>query len=134
MPNPENLNPPWIPGQSGNPTGSSAGRRRATRLRQAFDDLLAVPIPEDIELDLPEGVELPEGTTFAELIALRVIMVAARTPKVGDILAAAAMVLASTAKPDMALPPAVWKTPILPATEERRLAIAEQLGLSKQGQ
>lgn len=132
MPNPENLNLPWVPGQSGNPKGHSEKRRKAKKLRQAFDELLALPIPDGLALELPAGLELPEGTTFAELIALRVIMVAARTPRVGDILSAASMVLASTAKPDITTPPPVWQTPVLPTTEQRRQAIAEQLGLGEQ--
>jgi hypothetical protein len=35
--NPENLNPPWPKGQSGNPAGYSAGRRLADKLNKALE-------------------------------------------------------------------------------------------------
>jgi hypothetical protein len=37
MANPQNLKPPWVPGQSGNPAGHSEDRRLATALFDMID-------------------------------------------------------------------------------------------------
>lgn len=125
--------PPWKPGQTGNPAGHSKGRRTATKLRAALDIIVESAVPDELLRDLPSDVlqSLPDGITFAELIALRVVIVGARAPKLDQILSAANMILQAQTKPDLNGPPLERHTPILPATEERRLAIARQLGLLK---
>jgi len=132
-PHPENLHPPWKPGETGNPGGYSNGRRVATKLRTALDVILENEVPETLLLELPPDMAdlLPPGITFAELIALRVVILAARAPKLEQIIASAALILSAQARPDMMAPPDERTPPMLPTTEARRLAIAEQLGLVK---
>lgn len=136
---PSNLLPfRWQPGQSGNPAGSSARARQARRLRSALDLLLAEAAPpwlihELQELDdLPGDVleELPPDTTIAEVIALRLTLVASLSPEPRRVLDAAALILRSTAKGDPLEPvDPVARVPELPTTDERRRAMARQLGL-----
>ena len=63
----------WKPGQSGNPSGHSKGRRQAKRLRRAVDAVLEQEIPDEWLEQLDDRVlaVLPPDTTFAEVIAVR---------------------------------------------------------------
>ena len=133
MPNPENLNPPWKPGETGNPAGYSNGRRTATKLRNALDIMLEQAVPDELLVEMPPEMAalLPDGITFAELIALRVVILASRAPKLEQIISSASLILNAQARPDMMAPPDERTPPMLPTTEARRLAIAEQLGLVK---
>ena len=123
---------PWKPGQSGNPGGGSAKRERKKRLRQAIDAILESTPPESLLRHIPNEIRemLPRDVTFAEIIALRVTMVAATATKPEMILAAGQLLLNDQEKPSPHDPPGHKpKPPILPATEDRRRALAQQLGL-----
>jgi hypothetical protein len=123
---------PWKPGQSGNPGGGSAKRARKKRLRQAIDTVLESTPPESLLRHIPNEIRemLPRDVTFAEIIALRVTMVAATATKPETILAAGQLILNAQEKPSPHDPPGHKpKPPILPSTEERRRAVAQQLGL-----
>ena len=123
---------PWKPGQSGNPGGGSAKRERKKRLRQAIDTVLESTPPESLLRHIPNEIRemLPRDVTFAEIIALRVAMVAATAAKPETILAAGQLILNAQEKPSPHDPPRHEpKAPILPSTEDRRRAIAQQLGL-----
>jgi hypothetical protein len=122
---------PWKPGQTGNPNGSSNMRRKAKRLREALDLILRDPVPSPLLADLQAEVTdaLPEGVTFAELIALRAVIFAARATRPAELMGAVALLLGAQAKPDELKAVEKVGPPILPSTEERRAAIAEQLGL-----
>ena len=88
--------------------------------------------PESLLRLLPDDVRdmLPADVTFAEIIALRVTMVAATAPKPESILAAGQLILNAQEKSNPNDPPPhKLKPPILPSTEDRRRAIAQQLGL-----
>ncbi len=129
----DNLRAPWVPGESGNPEGYSKGRRTARKLRTALDVLLESDVPLELLEPLPDQVRdvLPDGVTYAELIALRVVLVGAMAPDVSQILAASNQILNAQLKPDQNAPPVQRLAPVLPSTEERRLDIARQLGLIK---
>lgn len=125
------LKAPWKPGESGNPKGSSAKAGRRRELREALNAILG-SVPPDVLLNrIPDDLRdlLPAGFTFAEIIALRVALVAAAATKPEAILAAAHLILDAQAKPDIHAGHFQLKEPKLPTTEERRLAIARQLGL-----
>ena len=125
------LKAPWKPGESGNPNGSSAKAGRRRELREALDAILG-SVPPAALLDLiPEDVRalLPVRVTFAGVIALRVALIAATAKKPETILAAGRLILDAQSKSDSRGTPAKAEPPILPSTEERRLAIARQLGL-----
>jgi hypothetical protein len=126
------LRAPWKPGQSGNPRGGSAKRGRKKLLREAMETILESTPPESLLRHVPDEIRemLPADVTFAEIIALRVTMVAATANKPETILAAAQLILNAQQKPNPHDPPGHKpKPPILPSTEARRRAVAEQLGL-----
>jgi hypothetical protein len=131
MANEANLVAPWPPGTTGNPNGYSEGRRKATRLREALDVMLEDEIPELLLDSIPEEMQaiIPPGITYAEFVAMRVLMVATRSDRPETILGASNLLLNATAKPDHFAPPPQRTPPLLPSTEERRAAIASQLGL-----
>ncbi len=133
MANEQNLRAPWKPGEPGNPNGYSKGRRTATKLRQALDLILEQPVPPTLLAPLPDEVldTLPDSVTFAELIALRVVIVGATAPKIEQILNAATMIMTAQARLDISPDLVQRLPPVLLGTEERRLAVAEQLGLVK---
>lgn len=126
----EGLCVPWKPGQSGNPRGGSAKASRKKRLREAMESILASCPPEALMDRIPPGIRetLPGGITFAELIALRVAMIAASAEKPETVLSAGQLILNAQEK-GAPPPPAPRRPPILPSTEERRRAVAEQLGI-----
>ena len=127
---------PWKPGQSGNPRGHSEARRRAKRLREAMDSILEQEIPREWIENLDERVRavLPaDDLSWSELIALRVTIIAATARDPQDILRAASMILGAQAKPDEQLPPVKPQPPQLPATDERRREVAQQLGVDVDG-
>lgn len=129
---PTNLLPyRWQPGQSGNPGGWSANRRAARRLRQALDAILADGVPDWLVERLPPELvaDLPPGITFAELIALRLVFAGATAKTPQATLEAARLIIATQAKADPLEPRTATRPPKLPATEERRRAVAEQLGV-----
>jgi hypothetical protein len=132
MANDRNLVAPWKPGESGNRRGNSEKRRRATKLREALDTILEGDAPEVLLRGLPAELVavMPEGVTFAELIAMRVAIVGARSSDTATILAAANLILGAQTKPDPFAKPEPKTPPILPSTEERRQSIADQLGLN----
>jgi hypothetical protein len=121
----------WAPGQSGNPTGGTAKRRAAKRLREALDQVLGGEVPEWLLSRLPPELvdDCPPGTSFAELVALRLVWLASMAQNPSQLLSAAAMILSSTAKPDALARPEAAGPPILPTTDERRRDIARQLGI-----
>ena len=123
---------PWKKGQSGNPNGHSKGRRRAKRLREALDTMLAEEVPPEILAQVDPGMleTLPENMTFAELVALRVALLASTAKKPEHILAASNMILGFQQKPDQVPPHERPKPPTLPATEEQRQAVMLELGIS----
>lgn len=120
----------WLPGTSGNPKGQSEARRRARRLREALDELLALDIPgrllEQIDPDVLEM--LPGDLSFAELLSLRLVMIAATARDAGDSLAAIRLVQNATQAPDPIGKPPSRFPPVLLSTEERRRSVLEQLG------
>jgi hypothetical protein len=59
--NPQNLRPPWQPGER----VPGAGRPRKRPLSEAYDSLLRQPLPEAER----KALGLPKGTTWAEAIA-----------------------------------------------------------------
>ena len=76
---------PWKPGQSGNPAGNSAKRRRNTALKDALQSMLTSIVDADwkgklaeLELDGTLESEMPDGTTFADAVGLRVLVAALR--------------------------------------------------------
>jgi len=121
----------WQPGQSGNPAGHSKARRSAKRLREALDVLLEQELPTDLLESIPEALRqsLPDGFTFAEMIALRLTLIASSGTRYVDVLQAAGLILNAQDKPDKLAPAAKLEAPRLPTTEERRQAVAIQLGL-----
>jgi hypothetical protein len=125
------LKAPWKPGESGNPKGSSAKAGRRRELREALDAILGSVPPAALLDQIPEDVRalLPAHVTFAEIITLRVVSVAATATKPETILAAGRLILDAQSKWDSSGTPARAEPPRLPTTEERRLAIARQLGL-----
>ena len=58
----ENLQPPWKPGESGNPSGRPSKRR----LSECYADLIDKPLPEDLR----KGMRLEAGATYGEAMAL----------------------------------------------------------------
>jgi len=122
----------WAPGQSGNPGGASVKRRQARRLRQALDVILADEAPAWLLGRLPPelAADCPPGVTFAELVALRLVWTAATAHHPQIILAAARMIVDAQAKPDTLEAREPKRPPTLPSTEERRQAVAEQLGVT----
>ena len=66
-----NLRPPWKPGESGNPRGMP-GRPKKKPITAAYEAVISDPLPPGLRkfrLGQRE-LELPEGSTFADLIAL----------------------------------------------------------------
>lgn len=128
---PNSLPTQWRPGQTGNPKGGSKGRRQAKRLRLAVDAILEQTAPEEWLACVPKHVAaiLPPDCTIAEIIAVRAALIAGTASENGDALGAMRTILAATQKPDQAAPVPVGGDPKLPGTEERRAAIAKQLGL-----
>jgi len=61
---PENLRPPWKPGESGNP----AGRPKLRPISDRYDSLAEMPLPEARRLELG----LREGATNADALAKRI--------------------------------------------------------------
>jgi hypothetical protein len=122
---------PWKPGQSGNPDGHSRKRRAQKRLRQALDAMLEQEIPPEMLEQIDERVRaaLPDGITFAEIIALRVTWTAATAREPGQILQAASLILGAQAKPDQFSQPFKPEPPRLAPSDERRQAVADQLGV-----
>ncbi len=94
--------------------------------------MLEEQVPPEILAQIDPGMleTLPEGMTFAELVALRVTLLAATAKKPEHILGAANMILGFQAKPDPTIPPNKPEPPRLPPTEERRKAVADQLGVT----
>jgi hypothetical protein len=131
MANEANLIAPWKPGETGNPKGHSAGRRKAKKLREALDIILEGDVPDVLLQELPAELleAIPDDVTFAEIIAMRVAIVGARAQKTDQILSAANLILGAQTKPDLFSKPVDRTPPVLPSTEERRQSIAEQLGL-----
>lgn len=129
---PSNLLPyRWTPGQSGNPAGASAKRRQARRLREALDTILADEVPDWLVGTLPDPLraDCPPGMTFAEMVALRLVWAASTANKPATVLAAAQLIVAAQAKPDAMAPRETVAPPKLETTEERRKAVADQLGV-----
>lgn len=129
---PSNLLPyRWAPGQSGNPGGWSANRRAARRLRTALDTILADQVPDWLTASLPPqlAADLPPGVTFAEMIALRLVWAASTATQPATVIQAAQMILAAQSKTDALEPRVAKRAPKLEATEDRRRAVAEQLGV-----
>src|SRR5215471_19804879 len=64
----ENLRPPWKKGESGNPNG----RPKRKPITQAYEAVINQRLPAHLrEIKLGRHtLELPEGATFADLIAL----------------------------------------------------------------
>ena len=123
---------PWKPGQSGNPKGGSAKQSQRKRLREALDTILESVPPESLLQQIPNEIieSLPTNVTLAEIIALRVALIAATAKKPEAVLAAAQLILNAQERPSNARPPRLApKPPILPSTEDRRRSIAEQLGI-----
>lgn len=135
-PVPNSIPSRWKPGQSGNPTGGSKSRRQAKRLRRAVDAVLEQQIPDEwLEtIDARVLAVLPPDTTFAEVIAVRLALAATHGRDISDILGSVRTILMATEKPDQAEPSTVLGNPVMPGTEERRAAIAKQLGLDDQGE
>lgn len=133
-PVPNSIPSRWQPGQSGNPTGGSNSRRQAKRLRRAVDAVLEQQIPDEwLEtIDARVLAVLPPDTTFAEVIAVRLALAATHGREISDILGSVRTILMATEKPDQAAPSTVLGDPVMPGTEERRAAIARQLGLDDQ--
>ena len=129
---PSNLVPyRWQKGQSGNPRGHSEGRRKAKRLRRAVDAILEQTAPDAWLECVPEKIAeiLPPDCTVAEIIAVRAALIASTAADDKDALAAMRSILASSAKPDQAAPPDKKGPPVLAAPEDRRRAVAKQLGI-----
>jgi hypothetical protein len=129
---PSNLVPyRWAPGQSGNPSGGTAKRRAAKRLREALDLVLGDEVPEWLISRLPPELveDLPPGTSFAELIALRLVWAASTASNPGQVLAAASMILSATGRRDELATRESVSPPKLETTDERRRAVAAQLGV-----
>lgn len=130
---PSNLLPfRWVPGQTGNPGGSSAKRRQARRLREALDTILGDETPGWLLDRLPPelAADCPDGVTFAELVALRLVWTASTATKPSEVLAAAQLIISAQAKPDALATREVVGTPKLDTTEERRRQVADQLGVN----
>lgn len=66
MPNPDNLRPPWKPGESGNPGGRPKGRSLTARLRELLDRG---------EIN---GKPIKDGQQVADLVAKALIKAAVR--------------------------------------------------------
>jgi hypothetical protein len=111
--------------------GTTSATWTKRELREALDLVLGSVPPAALLDKLPDdlGELLPDSTTFAEIIALRVVLIAATATKPETILAAGRLILAAQSKPDPHAGHFMPDAPKLPATEERRLAIARQLGL-----
>jgi hypothetical protein len=125
------LKAPWKRGQTGNAKGSSAKARRRRELREALNLILGSVPPAALFDRMPDDVRelLRDRTTFAEIIALRVVLIAASATKPETILAAGRLILYAQEKRNPNEPPRHNKRPRLPSTEKRRQAIAVQLGL-----
>lgn len=68
---------PWKPGQSGNPRGGSARKRRQKRLREAMLDAINSGVPAKIVKRLEgEGIGLPDTPELlaADIIAIRTVL------------------------------------------------------------
>ena len=130
-PVPNSIPTRWQPGESGNPKGHSEQRRRAKRLRRAVDAILEQPAPSEWLQRVPSEIAriLPPDCTIAEIVAVRGALIATTALDDKDALAAMRTILAATAKPDQAAPVERGGAPVLPSTEERRRAIALELGL-----
>lgn len=129
---PSNLLPHrWAPGTSGNPRGYSDTRRVAKRVRQALDAILAEQVPDWLVETLPPNLaaELPDGVTFAELVALRLVLAASSTPKPQVLLEVARLIVAAQSKADALERPEPTRPPKLVATEDQRRAVAAELGV-----
>jgi hypothetical protein len=122
---------PWKPGQAPNPRGSSAKVRRRKLLRESLDLILGSIPPEALLKHIPEDIRdaLPKSFTFADLIAMRVVLVAATANEPRHVLEAGKLILGAQEKGQGVPPAHKPKPPILPSTEDRRRAIAQQLGL-----
>lgn len=122
---------PLVKGQSGNPGGCSRKVRARTKLREALDAIATDRIPE-VWLDRmdPDLVAtLPEKITWAQLIALRVILIGATSSKSAEVMAAAGMIAGTQ---DAILPdPEKLGSPVLTATETQRKEIAAELGVEE---
>jgi hypothetical protein len=67
--------------------------------------------------------------TFAELVALRLIWSASTSIDERTVLAAAQLIVTAQKKRDELEPPAIVEGPDLVTTDERRRAVASQLGV-----
>jgi len=67
----ENLRPAWKPGESGNP-GGKPGRPKTKPITEAYKAVIADRLPDHLrKVKLGQHtLELPEGSTFADLIAI----------------------------------------------------------------
>jgi hypothetical protein len=65
------LRPPWKPGESGNPSGKP-GRPKTKPITEAYQAVISDRLPEHLrKVKLGQHtLELPEGSTFADLIAI----------------------------------------------------------------
>lgn len=134
---PKKLEPhKWKPGQSGNPAGSSAKSRRRKRIREAMALICEQRVPDVFieRLDLRIQEILPEDITFAEVIALRVTIMAT----LGDeerVLQATKllndMIEGVAEGPDPNTQPRV---PKLPTTEEQRQAMLDWISGKDRGE
>lgn len=130
-PVPNSIPTRWQPGESGNPAGHSKARRQAKRLRRAVDAVLEQNIPDEWLEQIDERVlaVLPPDSTFAEVVAVRLALIATHGRESGDVLSAVRTLLVATEKADFSAAAPVSPEPVMPSTEARRQAIARQLGL-----
>jgi hypothetical protein len=126
-----NLLPPWASGQTGNPRGGSQKVRDRKRARQWIETLSEESIPDDLLTQLratsPVFADLlPKGVTFgfAEALRLHIIAIMGKPSET-----LAAMAILDQIIPAHRAPPEQLEPPLLPTTEERRRAMAAELGI-----
>ena len=99
-------------------------------MRGALDAILEDRVPDAFleKLD-PKILEtLPEGITWNEVIALRVVMAAATADRPADVVQAANLILGTQS--ELVEEPAKLPPPILASTEEQREECARELGVT----
>jgi len=121
----------FLPGESGNPSGGSDKIRKRRAVAEWVDEVskqeIPLPLLERLRDTAGEFAELiPEGATFGFAIALRLNMIALGG-KTGEALSAIGYLQRNDIP--IELDPEGLSPPKLPATEERRKAIASQLGV-----